>query len=326
MTENTPKRPPKRPLVCALVYDGLCLFEFGIAAEVFGLPRPEFEAWYDFKTVAVDDGPCRAFGGLSLTSDHGLEALEDASLIIVPGWRGADEPVPRPLVEALERAHKRGVRLASICSGVFVLAAAGLLEGRQATTHWRYATKLQDRYPSLRVDADVLYIDEGSVLTSAGSASGLDLCLHIVRQDFGVEVANEVAKRLVLPAHREGGQAQYIPRPMPRERGGQIAKLLDKVRLSLNEDWGVDRMADEAGLSSRTLLRRFVEATGESPKAWILSERLARARELLESSDIGLDDLTLACGIGAPETLRHHFRKRFGTSPMQYRARFRPRV
>ncbi|WP_417465679.1 transcriptional regulator FtrA [Kordiimonas sp.] len=322
MTENT----PKRPLVCALVYDGLCLFEFGIAAEVFGLPRPEFEAWYDFKTVAVDDGPCRAFGGLSLMSDHGLEALEEASLIIVPGWRGADEPVPRPLVEALQRAHGRGVRLASICSGVFVLAAAGLLEGRQATTHWRYATKLQDRYPSLRVDADVLYIDEGGVLTSAGSASGLDLCLHIVRQDFGVKVANEVAKRLVLPAHREGGQAQYIPRPMPRERGGQIAKLLDRVRLRLNEDWGVDRMADEAGLSSRTLLRRFVEATGESPKAWILSERLARARELLESSDIGLDDLTLACGIGAPETLRHHFRKRFGTSPMQYRARFRPRV
>ncbi|MFZ2870855.1 DJ-1/PfpI family protein, partial [Zavarzinia sp.] len=189
------------PLVVALAYDGLCTFEFGLAVEVFGLPRPEMGPdWYRFAVASVDPGPLRATGGVRLLVDGGLEMLDQAGTIIVPGWRGADVPVPEALREALRRAAGRGARLLSICSGVFVLAAAGLLEGRRATTHWRYAARLAAAYPAIMVDADVLYVDEGQVLTSAGSAAGLDLCLHLVRRDFGAEAANRVARRLAVPA------------------------------------------------------------------------------------------------------------------------------
>jgi len=215
------------------VYDGLCTFEFGIGVEVFGLSRPEFDCWYRFQTVAVENGPLRATGGVTIKATHDLNALSEADLILVPGWRGVDSPVPKQLTAALRKAHDRGARVASICSGVFVLAAAGLLDGRRATTHWRYVGALQLRHPAIEVDADVLYIDDGSVLTSAGSAAGLDLCLHIVRCDWGAARANSVARRLVLPAHRDGGQRQFIQTPVPRVRGGRIAPLLDTMLMNL---------------------------------------------------------------------------------------------
>lgn len=212
-----------------------------------------------------------------------------------------------------------------MCSGAFVLAAAGLLDGRRATTHWRYFPALAARYPELTLVPDVLYVDEGSVLTAAGSAAGLDLCLHLIRKDWGADAANKVARRLVVPPHRAGGQAQYVDRPVAAERAGgsRLAALLDQVRAALDQDWPVGRLAREAAVSPRTLHRRFQDSCGMSPGAWLLAERLARARDLLESSSLPIDDVAAACGFGAVATMRHHFRRALGTSPALYRHSFR---
>jgi len=314
------------PLVCALAYDRLCTFEYGIAVELFGLPRPEFKRWYRFKTVAAEAGPLKAIGGLTITTDGGLELLAGADLIVVPGWRGSDAPVPDALIKSLQRAHKKGARIASICSGVFVLAAAGLLDGRRVTTHWRYTEQLGALYPAVRVEPDVLYVDEGSVLTSAGSAAGLDLGLHIIRRDFGVEAANAVARRLVLPPQRDGGQRQFVAAPVPKAQGGRIAPLLDTMRQELDQPWPVSRMAGQAGLSPRTLARRFGEATGQTPLAWLTSARVENAALLLETTNASLADVALSCGFGSPETFRREFRNQRGISPSQFRAAFGARA
>lgn len=311
------------PLVVALAYDGLCTFEFAIAAEVFGLPRPELpQPLYRFAAAAVDAGPLRAAGGLTVHTDGSLSLLDRAHTIVVPGWRGRAAPVPEPLLRALCRAYRRGARLVSICSGAFVLARAGLLRGRRATTHWRYLDDLRAVDPSIRIDPQVLYVDDGQILTSAGSAAGLDLCLHLVRRDHGPEVANSVARRLVLAAHRQGGQAQFVPVPMGRERG-PIAPLLDRLRAELARPWTVTLMARQARVSERTLLRRFRETTGLAPKAWLLQQRLDRARQLLESGSGRVESIAAACGLPSAETLRHHFRRRYGVSPSSYRRAFR---
>jgi len=223
MPENSKKmtnlRQVYRPLVVVLAYDGLCTFEFGVAVEIFGLPRPELgDEWYRFAVAGVESGELRATGGIRIMTDGDLSLLASADAIVVPGWRGLDEPVPDALCEALHDAHARGCRMLSICSGVFVLAASGLLNGRKATTHWRYTDALQRRYPAISVIEDVLYQDEGDILTSAGSAAGIDLCLHLVRREFGVETANHVARRLVIPAHRDGAQPQQLNRPVARRR------------------------------------------------------------------------------------------------------------
>nr|WP_230531887.1 transcriptional regulator FtrA [Microvirga roseola] len=312
-------------LVVALTYDRLCTFEFGIATEVFGLPRPEMGPdWYRFAACAVDPGPLRATGGFTITADGGLELLEEAGTIVVPGWRGGPlEPAPAPLLEGLRRAHERGARLLSICSGVFVLAAAGLLSGKRATTHWHYAEQLAAAYPDIRVEPDVLYVDEGSVLTSAGSAAGIDLCLHVVRHDFGPEAANRLARRLVVPPHREGGQAQFVERPVPpRREGVRLGPLLDRMRARLSDEQPVAALAAEAGMSVRTFLRRFKATTGMPPGEWLLSERIVRARDLLETTSHSIEDIAMASGFGTSATLRHHFRTRLGTSPAAYRTRF----
>ena len=309
------------PLVCAVAYDGLCTFEFGLVVEVFGLPRPELERWYRFRTVAAEPGPLRAVGGVTVTASHGLASLRQADIVVLPGWRGADAPVPPALARALRTAHARGARVVSICSGAFVLAACGLLDGRRATTHWRHADALRSIRPAIDVDPDVLFVDHGDVATSAGSAAGLDLCLHLVRRDFGAETANAVARRLVLPALREGGQRQFLPRPVPRERGDPIAALLDHVRARLDEPWPLERLAREAGTSVRTLSRRLREATGQGAGAWLVEARVARAAELLEGGT-SLADVADACGFGSQESLRRHFRRRRGVSPSRYRAMF----
>jgi AraC family transcriptional activator FtrA len=326
----TMKKPPKRSRrpsgpanrqVVALVYDGLCTFEFGIAVEMFGLPRPELAHWYDFGLCAVDRGPMRAAGGMRVLAEGGLETLASAGTIIVPGWRGIDAAPPEPLLEALRAAHARGTRLLSYCSGVFVLAATGLLDDRRATTHWRYAEALAGRYPRIRIEPDVLYVDEGQLLTSAGSAAALDLSLHLIRRDFGAEVANSVARRAVVPAHRDGGQAQFIQSPMPAQGDG-LGKLLDWMRRHLDQPQPVSVLAERARMSERTLLRRFEEATGCSPKQWLTHERLGRARELLEGSALGVDRVAEVCGFGSADTLRHHFRQHLQLSPARYRERF----
>lgn len=312
-------------LAVVVAYDELCTFEFGCAVEVFGLKRPEFGSdWYRFAVAGTEPGPLRAMGGLSVTVDGGLDLLPRAGTIIIPGWRGVEAPVPPALIAALREAHGRGARLVSLCSGAFVLAATGLLDGKSATTHWRYAAALTARHPAIRFVPDVLYVDEGNLLTAAGSAAGLDLCLHLVRRDWGPRKANQVARRLVLPAHRQGGQAQYVEAPITVERhsGSRIAPLLDLIRARLDEDWPLPRLAAEAALSLRSLHRHFLDATGQSPGAWLLSARLAHARDLLETTHLPMEDIAGASGFGSAAVLRHHFQGRLGTTPSAYRARF----
>lgn len=318
-----PTFPTSGPLVAALVYDGLCTFEYGVAAEVFGLPRPELGAgWYRFASCAVEPGPLRAMGGLTVQVDAGLEVLAQADLIIAPGWKGVDIAPPPPLLEALRAAHARGARLMSICSGVFVLAATGLLDGRRVTTHWRYAETLAARYPSLRFDGEVLYVDEGRIFTSAGSAAGIDLSLYIVRRDFGAEAANQVARRLVVPAHRNGGQLQYMPRPVPERENARLSDVLAQVRARPDQAYSVADMARMAALSERSLHRRFLETVGEPPASWLIGVRVERARELLETCDLPMEEVARLSGFGDATALRRHFRRRLTVSPSAYRTTF----
>lgn len=324
MPKSAAPTPPANRLVVALAYDGLCTFEFGVAVEVFGLPRPEMGPdWYRFAVASVDAGPLRAQGGVRLMVDGGAELIAAAGTVIVPGWRGADAPVPAVLIDALRAAHAAGARILSICSGVFVLAAAGLLSGRQATTHWRYSDTLRARFPDIAVTPDVLYVDTGAVLTSAGSAAGIDLCLHLVRRDFGTRAANSVARRLVVPPHRDGGQGQFIEQavPVPHE-SARLGPLIDRMRGDITAAWPVARLAALAGMSPRTFLRRFEAATGMTPARWLLAERLARARDLLETSALSVDQIAADTGFGTAATLRHHFRQQLATTPAAYRALF----
>jgi AraC family transcriptional activator FtrA len=320
-------RNAPNPLVVALVYDGLCTFEFSCAAEVFGLARPELGPdWYRFETCSKSRS-VRSQYGMRMTATNGLQRLQAAGTIVIPGWEGIDVPVPRGILDALRAAHAQGARLLSICSGAFVLAAAGLLDGRRATTHWRYAEALQRRYPKICVDANVLYVDEGNILTSAGSAAGLDLCLHLVRRDYGSATANQVARRLVIPPHRDGGQAQFVQRPVENydAKSGQLRSLsvlLDKIRKRPGEPWRIGQLARLAAMSERTFMRRFRAATGLSPADWVTRARLDAARELLEGTALTIEHIAVRCGLGTPTTLRHHFRKKVGVSPAQYRKRF----
>ncbi len=307
----------------ALAYDQLCTFEFGCTVELFALPRPELSVpWYDFAVCAAERGPLRAAGGLQVRVPHGLQLLDRADTIVIPGWRAIEEPPPAMLITKLRAAHARGARLCSICSGVFVLAAAGVLDGRRATTHWRYVERLRARYPQVKVEANALYVDEGSLLTSAGSAAGLDMLLHLVRRDYGPKVANQVAQRLVIAPHREGGQAQFVPRPVAPDERGRLARLLDFIRAHLAEAHTLRSLAARAAMSTRTLQREFVQATGQAPYEWIVSERIERAKELLESTRLSAQAVAARVGMGSAESLRHHFRRRLGTTPARYRRRF----
>ncbi|WP_073974295.1 transcriptional regulator FtrA [Erythrobacter donghaensis] len=313
------------PLVVALVYDGLCTFEFGIAAEIFGLDRPEMgPGWYRFASVAIEAGPMRAHGGLRVVADGGSELLEHADIIIVPGWRGAEAPVPIALAEQLVAAHRRGCRLVSICSGAFVLAATGLLDGRRVTTHWRYAEELRRRFPALLVDEAALYHGEDRIFTSAGSAAGIDLMIALVRHDFGAEAANSVARRIVMPAHRNGGQAQFLERPVAWRRENALGPLLDEVRASLARRWTIAAMAKMVNMSRRTFERRFVETTGLGPGEWLAAERVEAAKDMLTSSTASMDEVAAAVGFGTAHAMRHHFRARVRLSPTAYRQEFLP--
>jgi AraC family transcriptional activator FtrA len=310
-----------RKHVVVLMYDGLCTFEFAITVEIFALPRPELKAkWYRFSVYPIDAGPLHATGGIRISGKRA--SLHDAGTIIIPGWRDSDELPPRALLDALRRAHARGARLMSICSGVFVLAAAGLLDGKRATTHWRYVDKLRARYPQIEVEPDVLYVDEGSVLTSAGSAAGIDLCLHVVRRDYGAEIANQVARRLVVPPHREGGQSQYVQAPVRDDAPEGLAPVMDWAIRRLNTPIAIADLAKRAKMSERTFARRFVDETGTTPHRWLTHQRLIAAQRRLETTRDSIDDVARDAGFETVETLRHHFRRAFGTTPTSYRQRF----
>ncbi|WP_087725427.1 transcriptional regulator FtrA [Pandoraea sp. PE-S2T-3] len=311
-------------LIVALAYDRLCTFEFGCVTELFALERPELGVdWYRFSVCAIEPGPLRAAGGITVTAPYALKRLDSANTIVVPGWRDPDEVPPEALLKKIRAAHRRGARLCSICSGVFVLAAADVLDGKTVTTHWRYAEKLQQRYPKLRVQSDALYVDEGQIITSAGSAAGLDMLLHLVRRDYGSAVANRVAQRLVVPPHREGGQAQFVPRPMPRDESGRLAKLIDWARQHPALPHTLRSLAERAAMSPRTLQRHFQDATGMAPYEWLTHERVAVARELLEAQP-SMPMLRIAelAGFGSEESMRRHFRRIAHTSPAAYREKF----
>lgn len=320
---NMPNAPifPSGPLVVAPIYDGLCTFEFSIVAEVFGLARPEMGAhWYRFASAAIEPGPLRAQGGLQVQTTGGAELLDVADLIVIPGWKGQDVPVPPALCAQLCAAWERGATLASICSGAFVLAATGLLDGRRAATHWRYAPSLAQQFPSIEVDAKVLYTGADRLFTSAGSAAGIDLMLHLVRRDFGVVAANSVARRMVVPSHRNGGQAQFIERPVVHDQSGRLAVLLDVVRANMHELWSVERMAAEVAMSKRTFLRRFSEGTGTVPSEWLAQVRTEEVKRLLETSTHPLEAIATQVGYRSVQVLRSQFRTATGVSPKTYRA------
>jgi AraC family transcriptional activator FtrA len=312
------------PLVVSIAYRGLSLFETGIVAEVFGLSRPGiFPQLYRLRVAQAEPGSLRTSGGLSIRADGGLRLLQRADLVIVPGWRNRLEPPPTGLIRALRNAHEHGARVMSICTGAFVLAATGLLDGKRATTHWLFASDFRRMFPQVYLDPNVLYVDEGSVLTSAGSAAGVDACLHVVRQDYGAATANLVARTLVSSPHRNGGQAQYITQPVPSQENRNLARVMQWASQHIDRPISIPQLAARAAMSERTLLRHFQGQVGLTPKAWLLQERVRRAQCLLETSDSSLEDIAASCGFRSVETFRAMFRRIARVSPSVYRQGFR---
>ena len=310
--------------VVALVFDGLAPFELGVVVEVFGLSRPELDVqdWYELVVCAPEPGRLEAVGGIGLVAEHGLEALERAETIIVPAWPRIGEPVPTATLDALRRAHVRGARLVSICSGAFVLAATGLLDGEEAATHWRYADALRRLHPRVVVNERVLYVGHDRLWTSAGSAAGIDLCLHLVRSDHGSAIANQVARRLVVAAHRDGGQAQFIEQPVAAVGDDRLDQAMQWAMGHLGERISVAQMAAHAFMSPRNFSRRFRTATGTSPREWLLDRRIQAALPLLEDGALPVESVGQAVGFGPP-AFRRQFRRALGISPAEYRRAFR---
>ncbi|MET3985737.1 helix-turn-helix domain-containing protein [Streptomyces sp. PvR034] len=307
--------------VALAVTDGMLHLELALACEVFGSDLTHLvDPWYRF--TLCGPGPVTV-GRFRMEPDAGLEALTTADTVIVPGWADVDRDPPAELVDAVRAAHEAGARVASLCTGAFVLAAAGLLDGWRATTHWGHTSELARRHPRVTVDPDVLYVDNGSVLTSAGKAAAMDLCLHLVRLDHGTRVANVVARRLVVPPHREGGQAQFVTTPVPEPGNHPLAELLPWVLQRLDEPLTVEHLAQRAGMSSRHLARHFKALTGTTPLQWLLAQRIRHAQELLEGTDATVDTIATATGMGTATTLRRHFSRTVGVPPDTYRRTFR---
>ncbi|GAA2030319.1 helix-turn-helix domain-containing protein [Catenulispora yoronensis] len=309
-------------------------FEVGFAAELFAADRPGEPSPYSFDVCAVVPGPLRTQAGYSIAVTRGLEALEDADTVLIPGWQPAGEPVPPPVLAAVVAAHARGARIAGICSGAFVPVEAGLLDGRRATTHWMRTAELAARFPEVEVDADVLYVDHGDVATSAGLGAGIDLCLHLIRGDHGAAYASRVAKFTVLPPHREGGQLQYAyTAPVAASatasasasapRAVSLAPLLEWARSHLDAPLTLDRLAARAGVSSRTLARQFEEQLGQSPGRWLLQQRIAEARVLLEETSMPIEAIAVRVGLHSIVNMRRRFQALVGTTPGAYRRTFR---
>ncbi|GGT04213.1 transcriptional regulator FtrA [Planobispora rosea] len=315
-----------RRSVSVLAFDGMAPFELGCVVEIFGISRPELDApWYELAVCAETRDDLRVVGGFSMRAEHGLDVLTAADTVIVPGVPDVRGEVSPAVTAALRAAHDRGARVVSICSGAFALAAAGLLDGREATTHWKYAGLLQERFPRVRVNPDVLYVDGDDVLTSAGSAAGLDLLLHLVRKDHGPGVANTVARRLVIPPHREGGQAQFVQAAVaPVEDDDAVAAAMAWALDHLSEPITVADLARVARMSQRTFIRHFGRQSGTSPLRWVISQRVAASLTLLESTAAPVEEIAAAVGFDSPVTFRHHFARAMRTSPSAYRRAFRP--
>ncbi|WP_190859915.1 helix-turn-helix domain-containing protein [Actinomadura sp. RB99] len=309
--------------VTALVRPPQSAFELGCAAQVFGVERAGLPARYEFGVCTEHPGPVATLAGYDMVVTDGLDALDRAGTVIVPGWLPTSEPPSPAVVEALRRAHARGARVVSICSGAFALAHAGLLDGRRATTHWAQAAEFAERFPDVELDPDVLYVDHGDVATSAGAGAGFDLCMHLLRADQGARYAAHVARTMVMPPHREGGQLQYSAPPHPAHIDGTLAPLLEWVTARLGEPVSIEDMAAHAGVSARTLTRRFADQLGTSPGRWLLAQRIAAAQDLLESSDLPLDAIARRVGLSSATNLRRRFINALATTPGAYRRSFR---
>jgi len=310
--------------VAAVLLDGVSPFEFGVVCEVFGIDRSEQGVpVLDFRVCGERPGePIASKVGCALVPQHGLEELLDADLVAVPAAGHPREGYPPAVIEALRAAHERGATLLSVCSGAFLLGAAGLLDGRRCTTHWMYTEELARRHPTAEVDPDVLFVDEGSLITSAGTAAGIDACLHLVRRELGSAVANTIARRMVVPPQRDGGQRQFIALPIPECDADSLRPVLAWMQEHLDEDLGVPELARRARMSERTFARRFAAETGTTPIRWLTQQRVLHARRLLEESGLEIEEVARACGLGSGALLRHHFRKVVGTTPQAYRRTF----
>jgi transcriptional regulator GlxA family with amidase domain len=316
-------RSPHR--IAVIAFDRMSPFHLSVPCVVFDGERmePDMPA-FELRVCAAEPGPLKTTAGFTVGTTYGLDALHDADVIVVPSWRDTNEPPPAALSVALRDAHERGAILVGLCLGAFVLAHAGLLDGRPATTHWLAAETFAQRFPQVRFDPDVLYIDDGNVLTSAGTAAGLDCCLHLLRRLCGTRAANYVARRLVVPPHRQGNQAQFVQQPLaPQGRRDRLAELLDWIRAHLEAPHTLDSLAQRALMSRRTFTRQFRLTTGSTVSAWLLGERLARAQQLLESTDQPIDAIAQGAGFGSAASLRQHFVEAFDTTPSSWRRAFR---
>ncbi|NQD94836.1 helix-turn-helix domain-containing protein [Pseudomonas sp. CrR25] len=311
--------------IAVVAFDQISPFHLSVPCLVFGDFAPSAEA-YELQVCAAEPGPLRTTAGFALAVEHGLEALEQAHIIVVPSWRAPGERPPQALLDALVAAQRRGALLVGLCLGAYVLAEAGLLDGRRATTHWALAEDFAARYPRVQVEAEVLYLEDGKMLTSAGTAAGIDCCLHLLRQQHGAEVANKVARRLVVPPHRQGGQAQFIEQPLSASgRDDRLSGLLDWLRGHLDQPHSLDSLAERALMSRRSFTRHFRQLTGCTLGDWLLAERLALSQRLLEGSERSIDAIAGLAGFGSPVSLRQHFGRAFGVSPSSYRQSFRGR-
>jgi transcriptional regulator GlxA family with amidase domain len=309
--------------IAVVVMEDVALFEFGVLAEVFGIDRTDDGVPpFDFRVCSTRPGePMRTSSHSAVIAPYGLDQLEDADLVAVPATTIREE-YPEEILDALRAAADRGAILLTVCSGAFVLGAAGILKGRRCTTHWRYATNFRTRFPDAQIDPDVLFVDDGNVITSAGTAAGIDACLHLVRRELGSAVATRIARRMVVPPQRDGGQRQYVDLPVPESSGDSLQGVLDWMLDNLTDDHTVPELAARATMSDRTFARRFVAETGTTPLKWITQQRVLHARSLLEQTGLGVEQIAAECGFGTAALLRHHFRRVVGVAPQDYRRTF----
>lgn len=309
--------------IAIVAFERISPFHLSAPCVVFGDRHPGVPP-FDFAVCATQPGRLATTAGFAIVVEHGLEKLLTADTIIVPSWRDPAERAPAALLAALVAAHERGARIVGLCLGAYVLAQAGLLNGRAATTHWAYAEDFARRHPGVRLQPDVLYLEDGRMLTSAGTVAAIDCCLYMLRQQLGGEIANSVARRLVVPPHRQGGQAQFVTQPLPANAtDARLSGLLDWVRAHLDQAHTLDSLAARAAMSRRTFTRHFRQMTGATVGAWLLGERLALAQRLLESSSHSVETVSNLAGFGSAVSLRQHFRTAFGVSPVAWRRTFR---
>jgi AraC family transcriptional activator FtrA len=319
-----PAMANRRHRVVSILINGMSALESAVSAEVFGTCRDDLGVtWYQHTFCTEVPGPVRIEGGLTFQVDTGLEALRRADTVVLPGWDSGRDALTPAVIDELQRAHRRGARLVSFCTGAYALAGAGLLDGKRATTHWSSAERFARTFPNVQMDPNVLYVDEDCILTSAGSAASMDLALYVVRLDFGAEIANLLARDLVVPPHRDGGQAQYIESPVPTcAEGDELSETLAWAAAHLDQELSLETLAAHSTMSPRTFSRRFRAATGTTPLRWVITQRIALAQRLLESSDLSVDRVAEQSGLGTSASLRLHFQRQLRTSPQAYRRTF----